>query len=293
MIEPGANATAGSGRIMPQLGVTLRAYTAVISARYRTLLQYRAAALAGFVTQLFWGGIKIMVFSAFYALATGPQPMDLVMVITYVWLGQALLGILPWNVDTEIAELIRSGGVAYELVRPLDLYSYWFCRTIALRTATTTLRSIPMFIFTIILLPLVGGGAWAMQLPDSMAALLLFLVSLTGAILLASAITMIMHVILVLTVSGEGLNRIMPSVVMLLSGMIVPLPLYPDWLQPFLEIQPFRGIVDVPYRIYVGDILPAMALPDVLQQFVWALIIVVAGHVLLHRSLKRMVVQGG
>ena len=30
------------------------------------MLQYRAAALAGFATQCWWGAIKIMVFAAFY-----------------------------------------------------------------------------------------------------------------------------------------------------------------------------------------------------------------------------------
>jgi ABC-2 type transport system permease protein len=293
MTVSGTDTALGDSRTASGFGIIVKAYSAVISARYRTLLQYRAAALAGFVTQLFWGAIKIMVFSAFYALTTESQPMDLVMVISYIWLGQALLGILPWNVDTEIAQLIRSGGVAYELVRPLDLYGYWFCRTIALRTATTTLRSIPMFFFAMLVLPLLGGGAWAMQPPASAVALLVFLVSMTAAILLASAITMIMHVILVLTVSGEGLNRIMPSVVMVFSGMIVPLPLYPDWLQPFLNLQPFRGIVDVPYRIYVGDILPALAWPHVFQQFIWTAIIIAIGYLLLRRSMRRLVVQGG
>ena len=38
-----------------------QAYGAVVMARYRTLLQYRAAAFAGIVTQLFWGAIRLMV----------------------------------------------------------------------------------------------------------------------------------------------------------------------------------------------------------------------------------------
>jgi ABC-2 type transport system permease protein len=77
------------------------------------LLQYRAAAIAGFVTQMFWGSIKIMIFVAFYAASGSDEhPMSLAAVITYVWLGQALLGILPRNIDQEIRELVRSGGVA-------------------------------------------------------------------------------------------------------------------------------------------------------------------------------------
>ena len=90
-------------------------YVAVISARYRTLLQYRAAAIAGIVTQLFWGAIKIMVMMAFFAVAPSSQPMSLAEVVSYIWLGQALLGMLPWNIDKELESLIRRGDVAYEL----------------------------------------------------------------------------------------------------------------------------------------------------------------------------------
>ena len=67
------------------------------------LLQYRAAAIAGFGTQLFWGFIKVMVFVAFFEASSSPQPMTFAQVIVYVWLGQALLALLPWNVDQEIA----------------------------------------------------------------------------------------------------------------------------------------------------------------------------------------------
>ena len=37
----------------------------------------------------------------------------------------ALFALLPWNVDPEIAEKMRTGSVAYELLRPLDLYAFW------------------------------------------------------------------------------------------------------------------------------------------------------------------------
>jgi len=45
----------------------IRPLVAVVSARYRTLLQYRAAAFAGFATQLFWGAIRLMILAAFFA----------------------------------------------------------------------------------------------------------------------------------------------------------------------------------------------------------------------------------
>ncbi len=46
-------------------------YRAMFSASCRSLLQYRSAALAGVVTQFFWGLIRMMIFTAFYESAPG------------------------------------------------------------------------------------------------------------------------------------------------------------------------------------------------------------------------------
>ena len=234
-----------------------RPYVAMLGARFRMLLQYRAAAFAGFSTQLFWGAIKLMILGAFLAANHHASPMSLPQLAAYVWLGQALLGMLPWNVDTELQEKMMSGAVAYELLRPVDLYAFWYARTVALRTATTFMRMIPMIVFAGVLLPLFGLGAWALPPPASAAGTLCFLVSLTAAVALASAITMLMHVALIWTLSGRGFNTVMIGVVIVFSGLTIPLPLFPDWLQPLLYWQPFRGVADVPYRIYSGNIASA------------------------------------
>ena len=89
----------------------MSAYGAVLSANFRTLLQYRAAAIAGFTTQIFWGLIRVMIFEAFFRSSSAAQPMTMDEVATYIWLGQAFIMLLPWNIDREIHNLIRSGFV--------------------------------------------------------------------------------------------------------------------------------------------------------------------------------------
>jgi len=270
-----------------------KAYLAVMRTRFLMLLQYRAAALAGVATQIFWGLVKVMVFAAFFASAARAQPMDLPQVLVYIWLGQALLGLMPWNVDEEIAGHVRSGAVAYELLRPLDLYAFWFARTVAFRAAPTVLRVVPLLAFAFLGLPLLGLGQWALPLPDGFASAMLFAVSLLGSLLLSTAITMLLHISLFWTISGEGVNRLMPGVVLIFSGMVIPLPLFPDWLQPLLYWQPFRGISDVPFRIYSGHI-PAHDAPlEIALQLGWCALLVAGGIWLLRRASSRLVVQGG
>jgi ABC-2 type transport system permease protein len=263
----------------------LSAYWALVSARFRTLLQYRAAAVAGMGTQLFFGLVLVMIYEAFYRSSSGPQPMAYQDVVTYVWLGQAFLAMLPWNVDRELQALIRSGAVAYELLRPLDLYATWYCRVVALRTAPTLLRSLPIVVAARLFLgmrppPSLGSaGAWAL--------------AMVGSLLLGCAITTLMNISLLWTISGEGLAQLVPALVLVFSGMLVPLPLLPAWAQPVLNALPFRGLIDVPFRLYLGHIPPEQVGPLLAHQLAWTAALVLLGRWVLARGQRRLVVQGG
>ena len=53
-----------------------RPYLAAFRARFQLMLQYRAAALAGFATQLWCGAIRILVFAAFYGVNAAAAPIS-------------------------------------------------------------------------------------------------------------------------------------------------------------------------------------------------------------------------
>ena len=271
----------------------MRPYLALLSARYRMLLQYRAAALAGAGTQFFWGFIRIMIFEAFYLSSSAEPPMSFPALVSYVWLGQALLAMLPWNYDVELEAMIRRGDVAYELVRPVDLYGLWFARTLAMRTANASLRCVPMVLVTGLVLSGTPLERWALGAPDSSAALALFGVAVLAALVLGVAITTLVHISFMWTISGEGIARLVPALVTVFSGMVIPLPLFPSWAQPLLAALPFRGLADTPFRIYSGDLAGADAAGAILLSLVWAAILIGAGRALLARGCRRLVIQGG
>jgi len=266
----------------------VRPYLALFRARFRALLQYRAAALAGFGTQLFFGIIRTMILGAFYASSTGgARPMTLAEAISYVWLGQAFFYLLPYsaNPDPDVRDLIRTGQVVYELARPLDLHSLWLSRALAARVAPTMMRALPMFLVAI---PFFG-----MTLPPSWPAGLAALVAIAMAALLTAAFATVITATLMWTTSGEGIARILPSLVMIGSGMVVPLPLFPDWAQPLLTALPFRGMADDPFRIYLGLLPPGAVLAVLARQGAWTLALVLLGRGLVARGQRRLVLQGG
>lgn len=150
-----------------------------------------------------------------------------------------------------------------------------------------------MIVIAMSFLPLVGLETWALMPPPNWIAGIGFLISQTLGLLLACAITMLMHVVLIWSLSGEGINRIFPSIALVLSGNILPLPLFPDWMQTFIEWQPFQGLIDVPFRIYSGNI-GVEAIPlELAQQTFWTAIFIAWGYWAMSRMHRRLVVQGG
>ena len=263
----------------------MKPYLASLSARFRTMLQDRTAALAGVVTQVFFGFVRVMIFQAFYQSSHAPQPMTSQQTTAYLWLGQAFLLLAMLGVDSEIAALIRSGNVAYELVRPVDLYNYWLARSFSSRAAPMALRALPILLIA----TLIGQ----LSLPASPLHALLFLISISIGLILSAVLFAIVTISLLWTISGEGAARIVPPLVFVLSGMIIPLPLFPQFLQPLIRALPFRGLIDVPFRIYLGQLSTHEIITGFIQQTVWIAIFIITGRTLLSRGLKRLVAQGG
>ena len=181
--------------------------------------------------------------------------------------------------------MMRSGSVAYEFARPLDLYTLWYVRAIASRLAPTMLRIAPQIALAMLF--------FGMKPPPSVEALGAWLVATAGALLLVSAFATLITITLLWTVSGDGIARLAPSLVFVCSGMIIPLPLFPTWAQPLLNFLPFRGMADAPFRLFLGSLPPAAVGGVLLQQVVWTVIFVALGRALLARGARQLIVQGG
>lgn len=267
----------------------MKAYFSIVKMRFILLLQYRVAAFSGLFTNFFFGLVRVMVYFAFYHSAAVQQPITYTQTITYIWLGQSLISMMPWGGDSDIQNLIRTGNVAYELCRPINLYYHWFCRAIALRSAPTLLRAFPILVILLFLLP----EEYSLAFPHSFAGAMACLVAIIGAILISSAITNIINISTIWTMSARGIKILIMAIVNIFSGIIVPLPFFPDWMQKIINLLPFRGLIDIPVRFYIGDLPPWQIGVYFIQQLAWVVILVAIGQWILHKKLKDIVVQGG
>jgi ABC-2 type transport system permease protein len=255
-------------------------------------LQYRAAAWAGMATQLFWGGINLLVFSAFYQSAgieAGGGPMAFEQLADLIWMRQAFLAlVMLWSMDSEILEMIAGGNVSYELCRPCTLYTFWFFRILALRISRTLLRCAPIFIIAFLL-----PEPWRFHLPAGGAAALFFVPSLVLAALLVTALSMFTCVLTFLSLSPYGARIFIGTLGEFLMGALIPIPFMPPAMRRVVEFLPFRYTADFPFRLYSGHIAGNEALTGLGLQFCWTLVLVALGFLCFRLIQRRIVIQGG
>lgn len=264
-------------------------YLAFFQLRFSMGLQYRAAAVAGIVTQFFWGAMELLAFRAFYAADPAAFPMSFSATASYVWMQQAFLALFgAWFFENEIFDAIRTGAVAYELCRPTDLYGMWFARSAANRISRAVLRCVPILLVAAFL-----PAPYGMTLPPSPAAFLWWLVTMALSVTVTVGYSMLVYLVTFFTVSPAGVRMVAVSLVELLQGAIIPLPFFPDGIRRVLELLPFAAMQNVPLRAWSGDLSGQALYAAAGLQVFWAGLLVGGGWLLAQKAVKKTVVQGG
>lgn len=267
----------------------MKSYFSYFKLRFLTGLQYRKSAIAGVLTQIFFGLVFIMVYLAFYESDSTNAPMTLVQVVSYLWLNQALFALVyMWYKDKDIFMLIKNGNISYELCRPQKLYWMWFSKIISQRLSSVLLRCIPALLVALLLPHPYGLG-----LPNDFLTFIVFVITLFFSTLLMTSIVTFYHVLAMFTLDDKGVTAIVLSVADILSGVVVPIPFFPQFLQNISTYLPFRYVSDLPFRIYTSHIPLNEAWLGIVVQILWLFILIGVGYFLSKKALKKAVIQGG
>ncbi len=263
----------------------MNAYYAVFRLRRRLETQYRGAVIGGLICQVFFGLILIALYRALYA--GKPQTLPFSHVATYVWLQQAFFRMLVAS-DAELMDKVRTGGIAYDLCRPMNLYGFYYARILAQKLTGCLLRAAPMLLFAALL-----PEGWGISLPVSLPALLWALAAWVLGLFCVSALENITMAFTMRTLDPRGMQAMMNLLMMILAGNVLPLTLFPDSWQPVLTALPHAQLLDAPIRIYTGEYALSQAGLILLRQAGWTAALICTGMLFWRRNQRRLVIQGG
>ena len=263
----------------------MKAYFSAFKMRWKMELQYRGAVVGGIICQMVFGLILVALYRALYA--SKPQPVPIEAVSTYVWIQQAFFRMLLAS-DSELMDKIRTGSIAYDLCRPLQLYGYYYVRIMAQKLLGSLMRAAPMLIFAMLLPP-----GWGISAPASLPAFLFSAFGILMGLLCVCTLENITMAFTMRTLDHRGVQAMLNLLMTTFSGNILPLTLFPDSWQRVITLLPYAQLLDSPIRMYTGEWSLSMGPRALIIQGVWTVILACLGLLLWHRNQKRLIVQGG
>lgn len=267
----------------------MKSYITYFKLKFKTGLQYRAAALAGISTQIFFGIVYISVYVAFYESDSSNLPMELSQLVSYLWLNQCFFSLIYlWYKDKDIINLIKTGNIAYELCRPQNLYLMWSSKLLGERLSKVLLRFLPVIIFAVLF-----PSPFNLDLTTTLPRFIIFIISLGLSSILVTVLILLYHIICLFTLDEKGIVNMFMVVSDILSGLTIPIPFFPSYLQNISNVLPFRYVSDFPFRLYVGNITINEGFIGIIVQIIWIIILIIIGNLLMKKALKKAVIQGG
>lgn len=267
----------------------MRKYICFFRMRFWTVMQYRGASAIQMITNMMWGLMECLAYSALLQSNAAVFPMEFHELVSYVWLRQAFFGMFTmWQTDNDIFDIIVNGDISYELCRPVSVYRMWFARTTGSRVAQAVMRSVPIYLLAFLM-----PAGYRMSLPASPLHFGMFLISMVLGLGVTVAFCMLVYIICFFTVSPVGVRMVFMGSVEFLSGSVIPLPFVPYPIRGILELLPFASMQNVPFRIYSGNLSGNEMLRALGLQVFWLVVLIAVGQTIQKRAEGKIVLQGG
>lgn len=252
---------------------------------YRQYAAYRGATIGGLFTNTVFGLMRTYILLAVFATRLDVNGLDRVGAVTYVWLGQALL--MPTHMWGwwPIGERIRSGDIAIDLYRPVDLQAYWMAFDSGRAIYHLLYRGIAPFV--------VGAVLFSVRLPESVFAWLWFGLFCVLGVWISFAFRFILNMSVFWLLDWRGVGYIGAMATNLLSGFVIPLQFFPDWFAVVARSSPFAFMFQVPVDVFLGHFNGAELAGLAAAAIAWLIVLLAIGRVMLSRATRRVVVQGG
>jgi ABC-2 type transport system permease protein len=263
----------------------LRSYLAILRGSYMVGMIYRFGFLFTILGNIVYMAVTYYLWRSIYANSVTLRGMTFHETFLYVALGSAIFILLKTYVDWYMSFEIREGFIAIYLTKPVDYQLYTLSVALGsmlMNLSAITIPTILMLVFVFKVPFEIGPG------------LFLFPVSLFLAFLISFNLDYFIGVIGFYSESIWGMSITKEIIVTALSGALIPLQFFPDWLQKILLVLPFQAIYNTPLMMVTRpnqgwDIL----LPMLGIQVIWVAATFVISRLFYQQAVKVVRVAGG
>lgn len=213
--------------------------------------------------------------------------MTLPQMLTYAMLGMLLGSVLDiYNgAHSYIQRQVRMGMITTDLMKPVDFMHQIMARDFGTTAVRISYYMLPPFLIAYFLFDLV--------LPTNPLQILSFVLALIQAWVILFFCNFLFGLISFKTLDLTGFSFTYWAMVRFASGQIIPLWMYPDFLQPLLYALPFQAVFYTPLAIFTGVHAGDKMWTALLIQSAWIVGLLVLCRIIWSRIHRHLVVQGG
>jgi len=264
----------------------LGTYLKLVRAGFAKQAHYRLAMLAGLATNIVFGFIRAAILFAAVKSAGGTLGGYTAGTISsYVWLSQGLLGAIELSGRAEIGDRVRTGDVAVDFIRPVDLQTWHLAEDMGRAAYTLIPRGIPSV--------LIGALTVGLVLPAAPLPYVLGLVSVVGGVAVSFYGRYAVNVLGFWLLDTRGARTLYMVTSTFLAGLYVPVSLFPSWLHTLAYCTPFPSILQTPINVISGRDTGMAAAIDLATQAGWLVVTCLLGRALTGAGRRKLVLNGG
>jgi len=256
------------------------------------ILAFRLRYYAGILTYLFNVTIYYFIRRAVYGPAASAghagatiAGYSLPQMLTYVAVGWIIRSFY-WNtIDQEMAYEVIEGKIAMDFIKPVSIQWMWISRAAGESAFRLLLLTAPTAVLVALIFP--------MRAPASAAQFGLFIIAVIASFLLMAAINFMIGTCAIPLKSILSLIRAKFWLIELLSGLLVPIALFPHRAQIVFAFLPFEHIASTPLQIYLGKLSGRAAWRAIGLAWAWVIALLALGHVWWLRASRKITIHGG
>lgn len=265
----------------------MKKYLILISLTFQNYFVYRLSFVLWRFRSLIFYSSLIFFWLAVYSSGNSVPGYEKSKMLTYVILAAFLRSFVLGSIAGDLAGAIRSGDLNKIVLRPVNLFKYYFARDIPDKIMNVLFAGIELAI----VIKLFGIQ---FRIPFSFPVFMSFGVSVLIALLLSFFISMTLSMVSFWT-EEVWATRWLFGIVLLefFSGLIFPLNVMPEWFQKLVNFMPFPYLIYKPVEIWLNEFNLFATFKSILIGLSWLFIFQQLSRILFKKGMRNYGAYGG
>jgi ABC-2 type transport system permease protein len=266
---------------MTSLGV----YAEFARVGFLNMLAFRLRYYTGVITYFINVSVYYFIWKAVYTHDSEYGGLGFAEMITYVAVGWIIRSLYFNNIDSEMASDVLEGKIAMVMIKPVSIQWSYIARALGESAFRLLMLTAPT--------ALVIGLIFPVEPPASPFHFAAFLAAVLFSVLIVAGLNFAVGSCAVSLKSILGLLRAKFWMQELLSGLLVPITLFPSPFREISSLLPFQHIGFTPMMIYLGRMSAGEMTRAFVLELLWVIALVAFGAWLWRTLSRKITIQGG